>query len=228
MRVNINGAIISDADKWIYDYYEMPCACPSDVSSAINKANGQALDVYIDSGGGDIFAGSSIYEALRSYTGQVNIHITGLAASAASVIAMAGKSEISPTAMLMIHNVSTVAGGDYHDMDKTSETLQQANRAMASAYVAKTGRTEADILDLMDKETWLTAKDAVDKGFVDKVSESKNIQLVASYGSPLLPQSVIDKMRDTHHNPLSCKADTDNFLQKKAQAELKLINLRRL
>ena len=73
----------------------------------------------------------------------------------------------------------------------------------------------------MDKETWLTAKDAVDKGFVDKVSDSKNIQLVASYGSPLLPQSVIDKMRDTHHNPLSCKADTDNFFTKKGASRTK-------
>ena len=228
MRIDVKGSIISNDDKWIYDWFEMESTCPNDIQKTIDKANGETLDVYVDSGGGDIFAGSSIYEALRSYTGQIFIHITGLAASAASVIAMAGKSDIAPTAMIMIHNVSTYAGGDYHDMDKMSETLQQANKAMASAYIEKTGITEVEALAIMDKETWLSAKDAVEKGFVDKISASKNLQLVASYGSPMLPQSVIEKMRNTIKNPLSDNADTDIFMQKQAQAKLKLLNLRRM
>lgn len=223
MRIDVNGSIVSNDEKWIYEYFDIACVAPKDVTNAIEKANGEALDIYIDSGGGDIFAGSSIYEALRAYTGQVNIHITGLAASAASVVAMAGNSEIAPTAMIMIHNVSTIVSGDYHDFDKQSEVLQQANKAMAAAYVTKTGMTETEALAIMDKETWLNAKDAVEKGLIDKISENKNLKLVASYQSSMLPAEVIEKMKDQRGG----NANAD-FLCKKTQTQLNLLKLRRV
>lgn len=86
-----------------------------------------------------------------------------MAASAASVIACGGDSDISPTAMLMVHNVSAESSGDYHQMDKTSNVLKKANQAMAAAYVEKTGMKESDALAMMENETWLTAADAVKK-----------------------------------------------------------------
>jgi ATP-dependent Clp protease protease subunit len=223
MRIDVKGIIISNDDKWIYDWFDMESTTPKDINTALEKANGQSIDVYINSGGGDIFAGSEIYTAIKSYKGEINIHVVGLAASAASVIAMAGKSDISPTAMLMVHNVSGGAQGDYHTMDKTSDVLQTANKAIASAYVAKTKMSEKDALAMMDKETWLTAQQAVDKGLIDKVM-FENTQLVASYNSGMLPKSVIDKIRNTINNPL--KNEADFFIQQKAlQAKLKLINL---
>lgn len=223
MRIDIKGAIISNNDKWIYDWLEWDATCPKDVTSAIDKANGDKLDVYINSGGGSIFAGSEIYAALQEYGGQVQIHVVGMAASAASVIACAAQSDITPTAMLMVHNVSVGAEGDYHDMDKTSEILQKANQTMAAAYVAKSGMTEADALAMMDKETWLSARDAVEKGLIDKIAEPKNLQLVAAFNSPLLPQSAIEKIRNTVKRPLENEADI--FMRKTAQAKLKLIKL---
>lgn len=223
MRIDIKGAIIPNDDKWIYDWLEWEATCPKDVTSAIEKANGDKLDVYINSGGGSIFAGSEIYAALQEYGGQVQIHVVGLAASAASVIACAAQSDITPTAMLMVHNVSGGAEGDYHDMDKTSEILQKANETIAAAYVAKSGMTEADALAMMDKETWLSAKDAVEKGLIDKIAEPKNLQLVAAFNSPLLPQSAIEKIRNTVKRPLENEADI--FMCKTAQAKLKLIKL---
>lgn len=223
MRIDIKGAIISNNDKWIYDWLEWDATCPKDVTSAIDKADGDKLDVYINSGGGSIFAGSEIYAALQEYGGQVQIHVVGMAASAASVIACAAQSDITPTAMLMVHNVSVGAEGDYHDMDKTSEILQKANQTMAAAYVAKSGMTEADALAMMDKETWLSAKDAVEKGLIDKIAEPKNLQLVAAFNSPLLPQSAIEKIRNTVKRPLENEADI--FMRKTAQAKLKLIKL---
>lgn len=223
MRIDIKGAIISNNDKWIYDWLEWDATCPKDVTSAIDKADGDKLDVYINSGGGSIFAGSEIYAALQEYGGQVQIHVVGMAASAASVIACAAQSDITPTAMLMVHNVSVGAEGDYHDMDKTSEILQKANQTMAAAYVAKSGMTEADALAMMDKETWLSARDAVEKGLIDKIAEPKNLQLVAAFNSPLLPQSAIEKIRNTVKRPLENEADI--FMRKTAQAKLKLIKL---
>lgn len=221
MRVDIKGSIVSNDDKWIYDYFEMESTAPKDVQNIINKANGEQLDVYINSGGGDIFAGSEIYAMLKDHK-IVNIHITGLAASSASMVACAGKSDIAETAMMLVHNVSSYAGGDYHVMDKQSEVLQKANKAIAAAYVGKTGMSEKDALKMMDEETWLTAQEAVDKGLVDSIA-NQTVRLAAAYASPMLSQSVIEKIRNTVKNPQSQEADI--FIQKKAQAELELLNL---
>lgn len=221
MKIYIKGAIIPNDDKWIYDWFEIESTCPKEVRAIIDAAKGEPLDVYIDSGGGSIFAGSDIYSALRAYEGRVNIHVTGLAASAASIIAMAGYSDISPTAMLMVHNVSCTSRGDYHDMDKSSEMLQQANKAMAAAYIAKTGLSESEVLAMMDKETWMPAADAVSMKLIDKIAESKNM-MVASYNSPMLPQSVLDKVRNTVKNPLSGNSpeQADIFMDLKNKLQL--------
>lgn len=223
MNIDVKGSIVPDSDAWIYDWFGISCCNPKKINEAIAKSNGEKLDVFVNSGGGDIFAGSEIYSALRAYTGQVEIHVMGLAASAASVIACAGKSDISPTAMMMVHNVSSYAEGDYHDMDKSSEVLQKANQTIAAAYVAKTGMSEKEALAMMDKETWLSANDAVKKGLIDKIAESQNVQLAASAGG-LLPQPVIDKIRNTVKRTLGNEADI--FMRNKAQAKIKLLNLK--
>lgn len=221
MRVDIKGAIVPNSDKWIYEWLGMEATCPRDVQQAIDKAMGQPLDVYINSGGGDIFAGSEIYSALRGYTGDTRIHVVGLAASAASVIMCAGPSDISPTGMVMVHNVSSSARGDYNVMDHTSDVLQKANRAIAAAYTEKTGKPEAEVLRLMDRETWLTAQDAVDAGLVDSITEPP-VQLMAAYGTTILPPETVEKIRNMIRDPLKDQAD---FLVQKARAELALLNL---
>ena len=195
MRVDINGAIIPNDDKWIYEWLEMDCTCPKDVNNALLNAEGQPIDVYINSGGGSVFAGSEIYSALREYPGKVSIHIVGLAASAASVIACAGHSDISPTAMMMVHTVSGGARGDYHVMEKESEILQKANEAVSAAYMQKCGISLQEALNMMDKESWLTADEAVKLGLVDEIATVKNLQLTAAVGGTL-PKNVIDKIRN--------------------------------
>lgn len=202
MKIDIKGAIVPNDEAWIYDWFGESYTSPKNVSAALEEANGEDVDIDINSGGGDVFAGSEIYAAIRSYPGTVNIHVVGLAASAASMIACAAKSDIAPTAQMMVHNVSTYAVGNYHDMDKASDMLRQANRAIAAAYVEKSGISEEDALDLMDAETWITAQDAVDYGLIDKIAESKNsipdedasVRLAASVGG-MLPPSVINKMQ---------------------------------
>lgn len=225
MRINIKGIIASNDDKWIYDWLEMESTSPNDVQRLIDQANGEFLEVYINSGGGDIFAGSEIYAALRSYKSEVNIHVVGAAASAASVIACAGQSDIAPTAMYMVHNVSGGARGDYHVMDKSSEVLQTANKAIAAAYIAKTGMSEKEALIMMDQETWLTAQQAVDKGLIDRIAENQNLKLVAAYQTPLIPQKVIDKIRNIVKSPLN-EAGFLTPEKARAQAQLKLLKLK--
>ena len=204
MRIDVKGTVIPDNYAWIYDLFDEPYISPGKIHAALEEAAGDDIDLDINSAGGDVFAGSDIYAAIRDYPGNVNIHVVGLAASAASVIACAGHSDIAPTAQVMVHNVSCYSGGDYHDHDKTSEILKQANRAIAAAYTAKSAKlSEKDALDLMNTETWLTASDAVEWGLIDEISENKNankptddaddIRMAAAAGH-MIPASVIDKM----------------------------------
>lgn len=170
MQINVNGDIISNDDKWIYDWLEWDSTCPNDIKNALaTKPENEKLTVLVNSGGGSVMAGQEIYSMLHGRD-DVEIKVQSLAGSAASVIAMANHCEISPVAMIMIHNVSmSGASGDYHDMQKNAEILRQMNAALASAYVTKTGRSNDEILRLMDRETWLTANQALEMGFVDGI-----------------------------------------------------------
>lgn len=170
MQINVNGDIVSNDDKWIYDWLEWDSTCPNDIKNALaTKPENEKLTVLVNSGGGSVMAGQEIY-SLLSGRNDVEIKVQSLAGSAASVIAMANHCEISPVAMIMIHNVSmSGASGDYHDMQKNAEILRQMNTALASAYIAKTGKSQEEILKLMDRETWLTANQALEMGFVDGI-----------------------------------------------------------
>ena len=173
MILRINGDIVGNDMKEIYSWFGLECTCPSDVLSAIETMpEGDRLQVKINSGGGDVLAGQEIYSALRSRN-DVDIEVESMAASAASIIAMAGHSTISPVGMVMIHNVSVCgASGNKHDMKKNAEILNAYDEALANAYVEKTGKPHDEILKMMDKETWLTADRAVELGFIDAISEA--------------------------------------------------------
>lgn len=168
-EIQIKGTIIPNDDKSMYDWYDIESTCPNDVAKALEQADGEDVDIYINSGGGEIFAATEIYSAVQKYKGNVKLHVTGLAASAASIIMCAGECDISATSMVMIHNVSSMAQGNYRDFKHESETLRKADKAMCQAYVNKTGKSESEILPLMDKETWFTAQEAADLGLCDRV-----------------------------------------------------------
>jgi ATP-dependent Clp endopeptidase proteolytic subunit ClpP len=208
MKVKIKGPIIGNSEAWIYEWFGIEATSPSMVDKAIEKANGEDLEVEINSGGGSVFAGSEIYTALKSYKGNVIVKIVGLAASAASVIAMAGKKVMmSPTAQMMIHNVSSWAEGDYREMEHTAEILKNANNTIANAYRLKTGKEQDELLSLMNKETWMTAQKAKELGFIDEIM-FEDLQLAASTSySGLLPPEVINKMRNTIKNPVQNESD---------------------
>lgn len=210
--INIKGDICSNEDKWIYDYLEWDATCPNDVKSVLDvAASDEAIDVLINSGGGSVLAGQEIYTALRGNP-NVNIKIQSLAGSAAGVIAMAGRNEISPVAMIMIHNVSMVdASGDYHDMQKNAEILKQMNAALAQAFVHKTGKTEDEILKLMDRETWLTANQCVENGFVDKLTEAAAPAMSNSIYGTRLTDEIREKVIREKKRKEELLSDLDQF-----------------
>lgn len=128
------------------------------------------ITVWINSPGGDCVAAAQIYNMLVDYPGRVTVKIDGIAASAASVIAMAGdKVLMSPVAMLMIHNPMTMAWGNSEEMQKAIEMLSEVKESIINAYELKTGMSRAKISRLMDAETWMNANKAVELGFADEI-----------------------------------------------------------
>ena len=134
------------------------------------NADSGDITVWINSPGGDVFAAAQIYNMLRDYRGHVTVKIDGIAASAASVIAVAGDTVlVSPVAMMMIHNPATVAMGNTKDMEAAIAMLNEVKESILNAYVDKTGLSRNKLSKMMDDETWFNAKKAVELGFADKV-----------------------------------------------------------
>lgn len=142
-----------------------------DVQAKLKGATGD-VTVNINSPGGSYFEGAAIYSLLQQYSGKVIVNVLGVAASAASLIAMAGDEiRISPAAGIMIHNAQAMIGGDRHDMEDAADTLGGIDQAIRNIYAARTGQTDAALDKMMTPHTgtWLFGKDAVDKGFADSL-----------------------------------------------------------
>ena len=128
------------------------------------------ITLWINSPGGNVFAAAEIYTMIRDYPHNVTVKIASIAASAASVIAMAGNTvQMSPTALLMVHDPSTIAFGNAKDMEKAIATLNEVKESIINAYAAKTGLSRSKISKLMSDETWINAKKAVELGFADEI-----------------------------------------------------------
>ena len=167
----LNGAIAEES--W-FDDDVTPQAFKADLFAGEGD-----ITIWLNSPGGDCIAASQIYAMLMDYRGNVTVKIDGIAASAASVIAMAGtKVMMAPTALMMIHNPLTVAIGDSEEMQKAIAMLDEVKESIINAYEIKTGQSRAKISHLMDAETWLNANKAIELGFADGIlaDEKKCIQ----------------------------------------------------
>ena len=142
---------------------------PKEFRGELNSGQGK-VTVRINSPGGDCFAAAQIYNMLMEYSGPVDVHIDGIAASAASVIAMAGNHvAISPVGMMMIHNPATVSIGDEREMKKAMEMLSEVKESIINAYELKTGLPRKQLSNMMNAESWMNAKKALELGFADSI-----------------------------------------------------------
>lgn len=158
----LNGTIAEES--WFDDE-----VTPALFKDELNAGTGD-ITLWINSPGGDCVAAAQIYNMLSEYPGKVTVKIDGIAASAASVIAMAGNDvQMSPVSMMMIHNPATIAWGDHTEMKKALELLDAVKESIINAYVLKTGQSRAKLSHLMDAETWMDANKAVELGFADGI-----------------------------------------------------------
>ena len=160
--LELSGTIAEDS--WFDDD-----VTPQLFKDELNSGTGD-ITVWINSPGGDCVAAAQIYNMLSNYEGKVTVKIDGIAASAASVIAMAGDTVlVSPVSMLMIHNPATIAWGDHAEMQKAIDMLSEVKESIINAYVLKTGLSRPKLSHLMDAETWMDANKAVELGFADEI-----------------------------------------------------------
>jgi ATP-dependent Clp protease, protease subunit len=170
VELRIEGDIVDDGDIWIYEWFGEPATAPNAFKDELREFKGKDLTVWIDSYGGSVFAGASIYNALKEHNGKITVKVDGKAMSAASVIAMAGDEILmSPVAVMMIHNPLTGAYGNMHDLRKVADILDTVKDSIVNAYLAKTNLSRDEISQMMDDETWMSANTAVKNGFADGV-----------------------------------------------------------
>lgn len=225
MRINVYGVIIPNDYKWYFDYWDEDSTCPKDITKALSESDGEEVEVYINSPGGIIEAGSEIYTALREYQGDVKIKIVGQACSAASIIAMAGYCEMSPTALMMVHCASSRARGNHADMEKMAEVLRTADDALANAYVQKTGMSKEEALQMMEVETWLTAEQAKEKGLVDGIMfEEKEPLLMTASNFELPSEEKMNRIKSMIEKQTSF--NESDFLIQKTKAQFNLLKMK--
>lgn len=160
--LHLNGTIASES--WVDDD-----VTPQIFKNELMSGTGP-LTLWINSPGGDVFAAAQIYNMLMDYKDDVTVNIDGIAASAASVIAMAGTTvNMSPVAMMMIHNPMTVAIGDSKEMEKAIAMLSEVKESILNAYEIKTSLSRVQLSHLMDAESWFNAKKALELGFADSI-----------------------------------------------------------
>ena len=189
----LNGTIASES--W-FDDDVTPALFKSDLDSGKGP-----ITVWINSPGGDVWAAAQIYNMLLSYDGKVTVKIDGLAASAASVIAMAGDEVlVSPVSMLMIHNPSTMAMGDKDDLAQAISMLDSVKDSILNAYVKKTGLSKNKLSKLMDDETWMDASKAVELHFADRVMERPDLYHSEQEEKPVETEEEMDPEEGTQES----------------------------
>lgn len=198
----INGVIVSNDDAELYDWFGIENTSPRMLKDFLMTANGEDVVITINSGGGDLYSGVNMHDTLKAYNGDVEIHICGLAASAASIIAMAGKCLMSPGSNMMIHNAACTDCSNKNGKVKIAKDLAVTDRGIAAVYEAKSGKSADEVLKLMDKETWLDAKSALEMGLIDGILGVDNSGIVdmtdvriTNSTANILPKSVLDKAR---------------------------------
>lgn len=229
--IDIKGTIVTNDNKWIYDFMDIQAVCPRDVWQVISTADNDDITLVINSGGGDVGAGNEIAYAIQQYSGNTTADIVGYCCSAATLAACAAdRARMLPTALYMIHNVSGGSRGDYRELAHGSQVLKTATEAVSKAYRLKTGKSESELLQLMNNETWLNSSQALDMGFIDEVigmdkAGKDNMSLNNAFGT-ILSDHTIEKVRNMCINHPELLDNKGDFLIQKNKTQLQILRMK--
>lgn len=199
------------AEVWIYDqigedFWTGGGVTAKGFQKELSEIKAKQIDLHINSPGGSVFDGITIYNLLKQHAASVTTYIDGLAASIASVIALAGDRVVmAENALFMIHNPSGVVMGDAADMRKTADLLDKIRSTMTDVYVKKTRYPDDEINSMLDAETWMTAKEAIEHGFVDEITEemdlaacAKFVPVMSAAGFKSVPAALVPVKKNKH------------------------------
>jgi ATP-dependent Clp protease, protease subunit len=226
VELRIEGDIVDDDEVWIYEWFGEPATAPNAFRDELSQYKGKDITVWIDSYGGSVFAGASIYNALKEHDGKITVKIDSKAMSAASLIAMAGDEVLmSPVSVMMIHNPLVGAYGNMHDLRKVADILDQIKESLINAYANKTGKSREDISRMMDDETWMSANVAVREGFADGIlyqDEPLNVENLKHFSFNRL--AVVNSANQSIKQAIEMfKKDNEQFEKEKLLLELELL-----
>ncbi len=198
--LTINGTIAEDS--WVDDE-----VTPQVFQDELSQGKGP-IDLWLNSPGGDCVAASRIYTMLMNYPYDVNVKIDGIAASAASVIAMAGtKVSIALTEMIIIHNPLTIVGGQKEDLDQAAQMLAETKESIINAYELKTNLPREKISSMMDDETWMNVNKAIELGFADNMlGQDKDVTNCYSYSDKQSELVLLNKLKPQTKSNISVKS----------------------
>lgn len=195
VTLRIEGDIVDDDSAWIYEYFDDAHTTPSKFRDALSEHSGKTLNVIVDTYGGSVFAGASIYADLKSHNGEKIGIVNSKAMSAGTVILMAcDEIRMSPAAQMMIHDPLTGMYGSLEDFKHTVTVLESIKASILNAYELKTGKSRKELSDLMTAETWMDAVKAVELGFADSVIDN-DLQVENS--------AVKQRLQDIHDNEVA-------------------------
>ncbi len=193
LDINVNGEIICSDDKWLYNWYDYESFCPKDLEKELKNADGEEVNLFIDSPGGNVEAASRMRSMLKAYKGKSISIITGFAASAASVL-MTGTDVVKAyvTANIMIHQAACRTTGNSNELAGVIDMLTEIDRSIANAYAEKTGKAVNEVLKLMEKTSWYSVQKAKEEGFIDEIiSDSQQFSFTNHFGT-----TITNKMRE--------------------------------
>ena len=197
MKIPIKGVIVSNDNKWIYDLFDIESVSPREILTQMEKANGADLEFEINSPGGEVYAGLEMYTAIKEYKGNTLSKVVAIAASAATLAAIAAKKVVmTPPGQLMIHNAAVSASGDHRNLEHGALVLKSHDEGIAMAYMLKTGLSKEELLQLMADETYLNAEKALKNKFIDEIMFDENQTLVAAIPSMIIPDQIINKIKN--------------------------------
>lgn len=230
-ELRIEGDIVADDDAWMYEFMGIGHTAKNAFKDELAKYNDMPITVWIDSYGGDVFAAAGIYNALMEHKGEVTVKIDGKAMSAASVIAMAGSTiQMSPVAIMMIHDPLTEVYGYSSDLRKTADVLDTIKESIVNAYQLKTGKSRSKISQMMDDESYMDAKTAIKNGFADsmlydkKQSETEDVMNFAFNRHMILNSASesMKRLRSLEHPTVSPDTVDTETARAKLALQLKL------